>query len=1091
MKRFLLLSVVIVSFLATSVMAQERTLSGKVTAEETGTPIPGVNVILKGTTVGTVSDIDGNYKLNVPADGGTLVYSFIGLATEEVRIGSQSVIDMLMTADIKQLTEVVVTAVGIESDKATLGFSIQTVEAEEMQGSLETNMVSALNQKAAGVMVYQSAGSPGASASIRIRGNTSVSLTNNPLFVVDGVPIDNSEIGNGTGNVDQSNRAIDINPNDIASLTVLKGPAATVLYGIRAANGAIIVTTKRGKKGKPKVTFNTNYASSQVNKLPEQNTMYSQGDFTGGVLTYKDPSTRTGFSWGPAISDLEFATDPNHPNAPGAGAFDEEGNYVYDNNGFLVPKGTGNGMPANSYDNPGNFYVTGHSTDNNLSISGGNDVIDYYVSTGFLKQSGVVPNANWQRISVLGKVSARITDDLKIGFQANYVNSGGDRIQRGSNVSGVQLGLMRNTPTFDAANGYTDGREAVKDESVYVLPDGTQRSYRHGVYDNAFWTAARNPYSDNVNRIIGNVNASWRATPWMTISYKLGLDTYSDSRISAMDIASSNAPLGSVTQQDINNTDVNSDLLFLFNTEFGQDWSLSGTLGTNFWSSRYTSRTATGSTLGAQGFYHISNGTNITAGEAIAEKEIYGVFGDVRVSYKNFLFLNAAARQDWSSSLPKDNNSFLYPAFSVGWTFTENLGLATNPIFSYGKLRASWGKVGNDAPIYSTTTPYYSAFIGGDGFIDGIGFPAFGVNAFERSNALGNPNLAAELTTTMEFGGEFKFWQGRIGLDVTYYDSETNGQVLDVDLAPSTGFSAVTKNAGKITNKGWEIMFDFNPINAGDFSWNMNANFTMYETIVEELDPSISAEGGIALAGFTSTTSRVIAGEPYGVIYGNRYERVEEGELEGSLVIGTDGWPIADPSQGAIGNPNPDYLVGWRNTFSWKGISLTALLDFRQGGQMWNGTSGVMSYMGMTKETQDDRNIRGYVYDGYVNTGTDEAPIWEKNATPVDFANPANGLGGNKWVRYGFGYSENEIEDASWVRLRELGLSYTFPSTVLDKMRLSNLSISLIARNLYLNTSYSGIDPEANLTGVTNGFGLEYFGMPNTKSYAVNLNISF
>ena len=299
MKRFLLLSVVICSFLATSVMAQERTISGRVTAEESGAPIPGVNVILKGTTIGTVTDIDGNYKLNVPAEGGILVYSFIGLATEEVRIGSQTVIDMLMTADIRQLGEVVVTAVGLESDAASLGFSVQTVDSEEIANGLETNLVSALNQKAAGVMVYQSAGSPGASASIRIRGNTSVSLGNNPLFVVDGVPIDNSEVGNGVGGVDQSNRAIDLNPNDIASLTVLKGPAATVLYGIRAANGAIIVTTKKGQKGKPKVTFSTNYVASQVNKLPEMNTLYAQGRPVGGVETWRGPGDKEGFSWGP------------------------------------------------------------------------------------------------------------------------------------------------------------------------------------------------------------------------------------------------------------------------------------------------------------------------------------------------------------------------------------------------------------------------------------------------------------------------------------------------------------------------------------------------------------------------------------------------------------------------------------------------------------------------------------------------------------------------------------------------------------------------------------------------------------------------
>jgi TonB-linked SusC/RagA family outer membrane protein len=1078
------------SFLATSVFAQERTVSGKVTAEESGTPIPGVNVILKGTTVGTVTDIDGNYKLNVPADGGTLVFSFIGLATEEVRIGSQSVIDMLMTADIKQLTEVVVTAVGIEADRATLGYSIQTVNSDEIVSSGEANLVNALNQKAAGVFVYSSAGSPGASASVRIRGNTSINLGNSPLFVVDGVPIDNSESGNGVDGVDQSNRAIDINPNDISTLTVLKGPAATVLYGIRAANGAIIITTKRGKKGKPKIEFSTNYTASQVNKLVEQQDKYAQGRPSGGAPLYRGPETREGFSWGPAISDLEYATDPNGALAPPSSVFTPEGDFWFDKNGYLVPKGQGNGTPAQAYDNYDNFFVTGHSTDNNLSVSGGNDAVTYYMSTGYTYKSGVVPNADWSRISVLGKISADITDDITIGFQANYMNSGGYRVQRGSNISGVMLGLGRNTPTFDAANGYTDGRDAVADKTTYTNPDGTQRSYRWGIYDSPFWAAAKNPYEDDVNRIIGNVSASWRVTPWLTVSYKLGLDTYHDRRISAFDINSASVPEGQITQTDISSNDLNSDLLFLFNTDITQDLSFNATVGHNYYSTQGITRGATGTEMGAPEWYNLANTTNVTAYENIGEKKIHGVFGDFKFAYANFLFLNVSMRNDWSSALPAENNSFFYPAISLGWTFTENLGLSTNPVFSYGKLRASWGQVGNDAPIYATSTPYYGAFNGGDGFINGIGFPAYGTNAFERSNQLGNPDLQAELTSTIEVGGEFQFFQGKFGFDFTWYSAETDGQVIGVNLSPSTGFNSVLKNAGLIKNTGYEVILNATPVQAGDFTWDMNFNFTAYETDVVSLDPSVG-EGGITLAGFTSTSSRVIEGQPYGVIFGGQYKRVndEVWPNTGKLEIGTDGWPINEGVSGPIGDPNPDWLLGFRNTFSWKGLSLSTLFDFRQGGDMWNGTNGVMAYWGVTKETGDDRNVQGYVYDGMVNTGTAEAPVYVQNTTPVDFANPAAGIGANKWVRYGFGFSDNEIEDTSWIRLRELTLAYAFPKSLIKG--IENLTLSFTGRNLWLKTNYSGIDPEANLTGASNGFGLEYFGMPNTKSYGVNLRIGF
>jgi TonB-linked SusC/RagA family outer membrane protein len=636
------------------ILAQERKVDGRVTALDNGTPIPGVNVIVKGSTIGTVTDINGYYRINIPDHKETtLTFSFIGLATEEVLVGSKSVIDMVMTADIRQLSEVVVTAVGIESDKKTLGYSIQTVQDEEIRSTLEPNIVNTINQKAAGVYVYSSSGSPGASASIRIRGNTSITLENNPLFVVDGVPINNNEVLNGYGGVDQSNRAIDLNPNDVASLTVLKGPAATVLYGIRAANGAIIITTKKGNKGKPKITFSTSYIASQVNKLPGKQSSYAQGRPRNGIPTWLGPERFEGFSFGPKISDLEFATDPDHPESPPPYAFDPAGNYLFDDHGFLVSKGTGNGQPAIAYPNDENFFVTGHSSDNFLSISGGEEDINYYVSTGYIYQSGIVPKSDWSRISVLGKFSAQLTDDLNIGTQVNYINSGGSRIQRGSNISGVPLGLFRNTTTFDAARGYSDGREAANDPSVYIFPDGTQRSFRWGVYDNPFWTVNKNPYEDNINRVIGNLNFSWQIAPWMTLSYKIGLDTNNEERKQASDINSAGSVEGTISQHNFNINLLNSDILFLFNYEVSQNFKLNATLGYNYFYDQRNYRGSYGSSLGTAGFYHISNATDIWAYEIIEEKKIHGVFADILFSWDNYLFLNVALRNDCECSPKK------------------------------------------------------------------------------------------------------------------------------------------------------------------------------------------------------------------------------------------------------------------------------------------------------------------------------------------------------------------------------------------------------------------------------------------------------
>ena len=422
--------------LCTALYAQDRTVSGKITSAEDGSALPGVTVVVKGTTTGTITDTDGNYRLNVPQDGGVLVFSFIGFGTYETEIGSRSDISVSMTPETTQLSEVVVTAVGIETNKAQLGYSIENVNSDDIIAAKEPNMVTALAGKVAGVQVISSAGSPGASANIRIRGSTSIGRSNSPLFVVDGVPIDNTESGNGVAGVDQSNRAIDINPNDIQDLTVLKGPAATALYGIRAANGAIIITTKKGQEGKAVVNFSSSYSAERINKFNELQSTYAQGRPSGGVPIWRGPATAEGFSWGPRISDLEF----------------DGSDYPYDVNGQLVPTGTGNGVPAKAYDAYETFFVTGQTWDNNISVSGGTAGTKYFMSAGALNQKGVVPKATFNRYTFRANIEQQLSDRINVGISGGYTNSGGFRIQRGSNLQGVMLGLIRNTPTFDVGN---------------------------------------------------------------------------------------------------------------------------------------------------------------------------------------------------------------------------------------------------------------------------------------------------------------------------------------------------------------------------------------------------------------------------------------------------------------------------------------------------------------------------------------------------------------------------------------------------------------------------------------------------------------
>ena len=1051
--------------------AQDRTVSGKVTDAESGEGLPGVNVLLKGTGTGVNTDIDGNYKISVPSDGGTLVFTFIGMAKQEVAIGARSVIDVQMESDIQQLSEVVVTATGLEANKAALGYSVQNVDADQIVESREPNIVNALNAKVAGVTVVSSAGTPGGSSNIRIRGNTSINGSNSPLFVVDGVPIDNREFGGGVDGVNRSNRAVDLNPNDIEKMTVLKGAAATVLYGIRAANGAIIITTKKGEKGKARVNVSSSFRVDQVNKLPERQTAWSQGRSSGGELVYRGPETLEGNSWGPAISSLEFDGDSNYP---------------FDKNGRLVPAGTGNGKAAIAYDPYEALFVNGYTTDNTVSVSGGNDIVQYYVSAGKMYNAGVIPGSDFGRTSIKSTVTADLTDKLTLGVSANYVNSGGYRVQQGSNLQGIMLGLLRNTPTFDIGNGLT-GREAANEISTYEFPDGSQRSYRAGVYDNPFWTINNNPFEDDVNRLIGYASLQYKITDHLTASYKLGLDTYSESIVNGFNI-NPGFGVGSVDFVERNAKDINSDFLLNYNNTFG-DFAVSGTLGHNYYNTQTLFTEGFGQELNVPKFFDLSNANTQQAFNGNSRRKLFGVFGTVNLGWQETLFLELSGRNDWSSILPNDANSFFYPSVSLGYVFTETLGLSNSGIFPYGKIRASYSQVGNDggnAFIYATNSYYSGATWGGDGFIATGGlFPEFGLNAFDRDGLLGNAALKPELTTTIELGADLKFLNNRLGLDLTYYQSLTTDAIIAVAVAPTSGFTSTVQNAAEISNKGIEAVFTATPVEIGDFSWDMLVNFTQYENVVEKLADNVES---IGLAGFVSTTSRAIEGEPYGSLFGNGYLRTDDGEL----VIGQDGWPLVDPEAKILGDPNPDYVIGFNNTLTWKGLSISALLDIRKGGDIWNGTYGIMKTFGTAKSTEEARTIKGYVFDGVVNTGTAESPNYVDNTTPVDFYDPNRPVGQNAWNRYAFGgLPEDNIQDASWVRLRNVSLSYNLPSSLLEKGPFQRVKATISGRNLFLATGYTGIDPETNLTGASNGFGLDYFNNPNTKSYSFALDLTF
>ncbi len=1068
---------VIVATMVTLGLSQ-RTVSGTI-ADDTGIPLIGVNVIEKGTTNGTITDIDGTFSLDVSDAAEALEVSYTGFANQEIDISSGLSKVMVTMAEGAILDEVVVTAAGLEKNKRTLGYSVQNVDPDDLLTSQEVNFVDALNSKVAGVSVVSSSGSPGASSNIRIRGSVSINGSNSPLFVVDGVPIDNSSTGTGAdpgssnvSGVDYSNRAIDINPNDVESLTVLKGPAATALYGVRAANGAIVITTKRGAAGKPRVTVSASYGLDQVSQLNDRQSTYAQGRALNGVPTYRGPETFEGFSWGPLISSLEY---------------DGAEDYDFDRNGALVPAGTGNGVAAQAYD-PYDFFVNGNTVDLNASISGGSEAFKYFLSFGRLNQNGIVPNSEFARNSFRLNTTANVTDKFDVGLDINYINSGGTRLQRGSNLRGVMLGLLRNTPTFDVGNGLT-GQEAADTPSTYELINGNQRSYRAGIYDNPYWVVNKNQSLDDVNRVIGNINFGYDLTPTIRLGYKLGLDTYNDSRLDTEDIVP-NWTVGALALTNITSQDLNSDLTLAYNDQLTSAIGLSGLVGFNVFDSQFNINTTRGTTLSSSNFYNISNAADIQTSQDLTRKRILGVYGTADFNFSEFLFLNLTARNDWSSTLPVDNNSYQSYSASLGFAFTEALNMNSN-ILNYGKLRASIGRVGLDAFVYATNNVFnlasstQNAGIGGDGFISTFDFPALGTSAFERDVLLGNNQIVPETTTSFEIGGEFKFLRDRLGVDVNYFNSKSEDVIIAVDLSPTTGYTNAVQNAATITNTGWELTGYANPVRQGDFRWDTEVNFTAMENTVESLSDDIE---NVFLAGFTSTSARAVAGQPYSAIYGLGFQRNEANQI----IVGADGWPLVDSAPQVLGDPNPDWIAGWRNSFTYKGVTLSGLLDIRQGGDVWCGTCGIINYFGTSQLSADERNDV-VVFNGVINTGTADEPVYVENNTPVALADPTTSDVNTYYrVRYGFGgIGEMNIFDASWIRLRELTLAYSLPATMLENSGIEGVNFTLSGRNLWLSTDYPGIDPETNLTGDTNGYGLDYFNNPNTKSYSATVKLTF
>jgi TonB-linked SusC/RagA family outer membrane protein len=1075
MKHFLLYFWLLVFSLAATTASAQITVTGKIKTSG-GEILMGAIVTEVGQPKGVLSDNEGNFSITVTDVNSKLRFTYIGYAELILPLEGKTTIDATLIESSKSTGEVIVTAAGIERSTRTLGYAVQTVDGETLNKSKETNMVQALAGKIAGVQITQSAGTPGASSSIRIRGTASMTGSYEPLFVIDGIPIDNSEtnsdgdpsINNTLQGVNNSNRAIDINPADIENITVLKGPAATALYGIRAGNGAIVITTKKGKRGSKKMTVNYSgdFRLETVNKLPNLQNQYSQGN--NGK--YLDPTTGSRLSWGALVDSLRYDGIPN--------VFDQHGEIV----GKSDPTAKGAVTP---YDNVKDFFQTGRTWDHNVSLSGGGENSGFYASLGHLDQQGIIPNTEFKRTSFRFTVEEYLTSKFKVTGSANYINSTGKRANQGSNLSGIMLGLLRTPITFDNSNGL--GKDAVNNPSAYLLDPLTQRNYRGGGgYDNPFYTVNQNRYYDETNRLIGFLQGDYLLTDWAKLTYRVGIDTYTDSRKGGYDYPSRAFPKGRIFDDKMTNKDITSDLILNINKDLGNGLVISGNFGQNFFQSSYERIYTQADGLTIPNLFAISNGSTFRTNQFAAQLQRMGLYGDVTFSYRQRYYLNITGRNDWSSTLEKGHNSFFYPSMNLGYIFTEDLGLNNNKIFNFGKLRFSVAQVGRDAPAYSTRNQFGQPTVS-DGYTSGVTFPFNGTGGYIYGTSVGgsytslnNPNLRPEINTTLELGTELQFLQNRLKLDVNLYQSTSRDQIVSVNTPSSSGASGALLNAGTLENKGIELSLSGNIVETKEFTWTTTLNYSRNISKVVKLPEGADR---VSLVGFAGINSYAIAGQPYGVLYGTDYVKTDDG----TLILGKDdGLPIINATPTVIGNPNPTFLLSWRNSFTYKNVSLSVFWDGRFGGKIWNGTRGALNYFGVGGETQgratDSISFTGFRADANGNA-TDEK-ITTKIAKNQNYYNGGIGDGFN---------SINSIymEDASWVRLREVSVSYSFPKSWLEPIKLSALSLSFYARNLLLITKYSGVDPETNLSGTTNGFGIDYFNNPNTRSYGVNLRVTF
>jgi TonB-linked SusC/RagA family outer membrane protein len=1082
-KQLLVILGVALAFLCFEVRAQNRTVSGKLTSAEDGSGLPGVNVLVKGTTIGTVSDAEGKYTLSVPPEGSVLVFSFIGLATQEVEIGDRSSVDVQMNQDTKQLSEVIVTAQGILKSKNELSYAAQTVSGDNISSTRDANIVNSLSGKVAGVQIQKN-NSMGGSTAIIIRGWKSLNGSNQALFVVDGVPIDNStnnasRTSRGTAGYDFGNAAADINPDDIESTTVLKGPAATALYGSRASNGVVYITTKKGRKKGLGVTLNTGVTFGFADKstLPEY-----QKEYGGGYGKYYGP-TKDGY-FDEADVDGDGTADfivPTYEDASVGAPFDPN-LMVYQWNAFGDPTSP-TYMQATPWvaakNDPNEYYETAVTYNNSIMIDGGGEKGFFKLGYTRSEENGIQPNSKLQKDYLNFSASYEVVKKLTASAAINFSSVGGrGRYAIGyggnNNISSFRQWWQMNVDVKELESAYFRTRENITWNWSSGLPTSTGLIY----WDNPYFAAYENYTTDDRLRYLGYVKLDYKITNWLNAMGRISLDTYDQLQEERTAVGSINFPAGEYIRRNLSFKEYNYDLLLTANKNLSDAISVKGALGINIRRTKQDGVSSqTNGGLVVPKIYALSNSVNPI--EAPNEKDYYldkqvnGVFADAEIGYKEFLFVNGSFRRDKSSTLPEGSNAYNYGQISTSFVFTKFI--PDNPTLTFGKLRFNYAEVGADAPFNALADQYDKP--------TGFGsVPLFSVPGTKNNDA-----LKPERTKSYEGGIELTFFDGRLGFDATYFDSKSVDQIIPVSVSTGTGYNSKYVNAGTLQNKGIELTLTATPLKSEYFKWDVSVNWTRIRNKVVELYADVKnftlPNGDFQASG----SSNAPLGGSYGTLYGTDY-------------IYTNGQRTVDATTGRylrtstatneIGNINPDWTGGIQNTFSYKDVSLSFLIDAKHGGDVLSIDMYYGLATGLYKETAGlnelGKPVRSSVDEdgGILLPGVN--PDGNVNQTRLNMLDyPMNGTQTT-------GPTHKYVYDASYVKLREVLITYNLPSSIISKLSpLRSVSLSAVGRNLWIihkNLPYA--DPEDNL-GAGNIQGVQVGSLPNVRTIGFNVKATF